>query len=130
MKIKTKKSDTSLAITTLPPSPDEERHGRMIRYSLAMLIRLICVILAFVIPFGWWTLLPAIGAVVLPYVAVVLANVGQEGARRTVERPGAVEVYRPENVYHPEDFQGETYRTEPSRPDPSRTGPTGPETDR
>lgn len=94
MRTTTKK--TTNAITSLPPSPDEERHGRMLRYSLAMFIRLVCVILAFVIPFGWWTWLPAVGAVVLPYVAVVLATVGSEGPQGQVIRPGGVELYRPE----------------------------------
>ncbi|MCU1529960.1 MAG: hypothetical protein JWP75_3723 [Frondihabitans sp.] len=66
----------------------------MIRYSLAMLVRLVCIIVAFLVP-GWWALVPAIGAIVLPYVAVVLANVGHEGLRGTVERPGTVDLYRP-----------------------------------
>lgn len=68
----------------------------MIKYSVSMLVRLVCIIVAFVVPFGWWTLIPAIGAIVLPYVAVVLANVGSEGDRGIVERPGGLEVYRPD----------------------------------
>lgn len=94
MKTKTQ-SVTANTITSLPPSPDEERHGRMIRYCLAMLVRLVCIIVAFLVP-GWWALVPAIGAVVLPYIAVVLANVGHEGLRGEVTRPGGVEVYRPQ----------------------------------
>lgn len=104
MKTKPKKSPSN-AITSLPPSPDDERRGRMIRYALAMLIRLVCVIVAFVVPFGWWTILPAVGAVVLPYIAVVLANVGQEGDHGEVETVGGIEVYRPENVYRPDGDQ-------------------------
>lgn len=93
--MKTKiQSATANTITSLPPSPDEERHGRMIRYCLAMLVRLVCIIVAFLVP-GWWALVPAIGAVVLPYIAVVLANVGHEGIRGEVTRPGGVELYRP-----------------------------------
>jgi predicted tellurium resistance membrane protein TerC len=94
MKTKTKNPSAN-AITSLPPSPDEERRGRMIRYSLAMLVRLVCIIVAFLVP-GWWALVPAIGAIVLPYVAVVLANVGHEGPRAVVERPGGLEIYRPQ----------------------------------
>jgi hypothetical protein len=45
----------------------------MIRYAVAMGIRGVCVLLLFVVP-GWWRLLPLVGAVVLPYIAVVLAN--------------------------------------------------------
>lgn len=44
---------------------------------------------------GWWLLFFAIGAVVLPYFAVVLANVGSVGERGNVERPGAIVLSRP-----------------------------------
>lgn len=99
MKIRTKKTSAN-AITSLPPSPYDERRGRMIRYSLAMLVRLVCIIVAFLVP-GWWALAPAIGAIVLPYVAVVLANVGAEGQRGDVQRPGGVELYRPQQADAP-----------------------------
>ncbi len=92
------------SITTLPPSPADERRGRMIRYSLAMLVRMVCIIVAFLVP-GWWALVPAIGAIVLPYVAVVLANVGQEGERGQVEAPGGLQIYRPEPVFDPADYE-------------------------
>lgn len=61
------------SITTLAESPDEERNRRMARYALAMGIRVVCVILCFFVQ-GWWLLVPAIGAIVLPYIAVVIAN--------------------------------------------------------
>jgi hypothetical protein len=57
-------------------------------YSLAMSIRMACFILVFFVP-GWWKLVFGIGAVVLPYVAVVLANVGAKGASRAVAPPVA-----------------------------------------
>ncbi len=77
------------AITSLPPSPDEERHARMVKYALAMGIRLVCILSCFFVP-GWWLIIPATGAIVLPYVAVVAANtvVRRQGA--AVERPGAL----------------------------------------
>jgi hypothetical protein len=46
----------------------------MIKYSIAMGIRLVCILACFVVP-GYWVVIPMIGAVVLPYIAVVLANV-------------------------------------------------------
>jgi hypothetical protein len=46
----------------------------MLKYSITMGIRLVCIIACFFVP-GYWIIIPAIGAVVLPYVAVVLANV-------------------------------------------------------
>ncbi|MBD8584381.1 MULTISPECIES: DUF3099 domain-containing protein [unclassified Frigoribacterium] len=84
---------TSTPITTLPPSPADDRHARMRRYLLATGIRIVCIIFCFVIPLSWWTLIPVFGAVVIPYVAVVLANVGHESGQ-DVERPGGLEVYR------------------------------------
>lgn len=80
--------DQPQSITSLPESPADERRRRMIRYAIAMSIRVVCVILCLFVH-GWWLLLPILGAVVLPYVAVVLANVGSNPGG-TVERPGAV----------------------------------------
>jgi uncharacterized membrane protein YdbT with pleckstrin-like domain len=76
------------SITAIPDSPDVERHRRMIRYLIAMVIRVACIILCFFVH-GWWLLVPIVGAVVLPYVAVVLANVGSSSGN-VVERPGSV----------------------------------------
>ncbi len=56
----------------------------MRRYALTMGIRMVCVQ-------GWWLLIPAGGAIVLPYIAVVLANAVSAGDRRHVERPGGIE---------------------------------------
>jgi len=43
-------------------------------------VRVLCFILmVFVQPFGWWTWVFGAGAIFLPYIAVVLANVGEEG---------------------------------------------------
>lgn len=63
------------SITSLSESPDDDRRRRMTRYLIAMIIRVICIVLCLFVQ-GWWLLLPIIGAVVLPYIAVVLANVG------------------------------------------------------
>jgi hypothetical protein len=52
-------------------------------YSTAMSIRMACFILVFFVP-GWWKLVFGLGAVVLPYVAVVLANVGSRGGNQAV----------------------------------------------
>jgi hypothetical protein len=62
------------SITSLPRSPDDDRKARMIKYSITMGIRLLCIIVCFLVP-GYWVIIPAVGAIVLPYVAVVLANV-------------------------------------------------------
>ncbi|MEN9740860.1 MAG: hypothetical protein RLZ72_1126 [Actinomycetota bacterium] len=39
-----------------------------------MALRLVCLFLCFVVP-GWWVLIPVIGVIVLPAIAVMLANV-------------------------------------------------------
>lgn len=45
----------------------------MIKYAVAMGIRMVCLILIFVVD-GWFKLIPVAGAVFLPWVAVVIAN--------------------------------------------------------
>jgi len=77
------------SITSLPPSPEAERRSRMIKYSIAMSIRLLC-IFAMLFVQGWWLVVCAVGAIVLPYIAVVLANVSGPGLGGAVERPGTV----------------------------------------
>ena len=76
------------SITSLPESPSDDRHRRMWQYFIAMAIRVVCIILCLFVH-GWWLVLPILGAVVLPYVAVVFANVGSSGAGDVI-RPGAI----------------------------------------
>lgn len=60
----------------------------MVRYCIAMGVRVACVIACFFAQ-GWWLLAFVIGAVLLPYIAVVIANVGyKEGG--VVERPASM----------------------------------------
>ncbi|MBN9142083.1 MAG: DUF3099 domain-containing protein [Micrococcales bacterium] len=61
----------------------------MLKYTLAMGIRVVCIALCLVVP-GWWLLIPAAGAVFLPYFAVVIANNVGGGDRGRVRRPGAL----------------------------------------
>lgn len=67
------------SITSLPRSPEEDRHARMVKYAIMMGIRLVCIFVCLVVP-GYWIIIPAIGAVVLPYIAVVIANVSTSNA--------------------------------------------------
>ena len=62
------------SVTSVDISPEDERRGRFIKYTIAMVIRVICIILAVVVPLGWITLLFAVGAIFLPYFAVIIAN--------------------------------------------------------
>ncbi len=61
----------------------------MLKYSIAMAVRLACILGCFFVE-GWWIIVLAAGAVVLPYFAVVLANVHRNIAPATVERPGGI----------------------------------------
>jgi hypothetical protein len=84
---------TSNTITTLPPSPDQERHKRMIEYAIMMGIRVLCIVACIWVR-GWRLIIPAVGAVFLPYIAVVVANAVQSNGGGQVERPGSIERYR------------------------------------
>jgi len=81
------------SITSIPLSPEAERRGRMIKYTLAMGIRIVCIVLMLFVH-GWWLVACAIGAIVLPYFAVVAANVHADPRVTPVLRPGGVEVFR------------------------------------
>jgi Protein of unknown function (DUF3099) len=99
------------SITNLPVSPDAERHSRMIKYSIMMGIRMVCLIVAALFVRGWWIAIPAAGAIFLPYFAVVVANVSSGSAAARVERPGnivpvvAPETSRPDDRTAPEDSE-------------------------
>lgn len=61
------------SITSIPLSPADERRSRMIKYSISMAVRMVCIV-AMLFVSGWWLLLCAAGAIFLPYFAVILAN--------------------------------------------------------
>jgi hypothetical protein len=77
------------SITSLPQAPDVQRRRRMIKYSVAMGIRVLCLI-SILFVHGWWVLIPAAGAIFLPYFAVVIANVGAGQRGQVVQRPGNI----------------------------------------
>lgn len=74
--------------TSLPIAPRTEADGRVRRYAITMTIRTVCFILMAVIqPMGWWTWVLAIGAVFLPYIAVVAANNPDPSDVASIEAP-------------------------------------------
>ena len=75
-------------VTDLHQSPDDERRSRMIRYSVAMTIRMICIVLAMVLQ-GWMMWICFAGAILLPYFAVVVAN--SKGFSSDAGKPTRVE---------------------------------------
>jgi hypothetical protein len=74
-----------------PLSIDQSSRAR--KYFISMMVRTACFILAVVLPspYRWIALF---GAVVLPYIAVVVANAGRESirGRATIITPGAKEI--------------------------------------
>jgi Protein of unknown function (DUF3099) len=66
--------------TSLEISPEEDRRARIIKYSVAQGVRVICIILAVVGGGNWLTWVAGFGAAVLPYVAVVIANATGTGS--------------------------------------------------
>ncbi|BCW71216.1 DUF3099 domain-containing protein [Arthrobacter sp. NicSoilB8] len=61
------------SITDAAAAHSDEMRERMIKYAVAMGIRMVCLILIFVVD-GWFKLIPVLGAVFLPWIAVVIAN--------------------------------------------------------
>ncbi|MBN8881258.1 hypothetical protein EDD28_2746 [Salana multivorans] len=66
------------SITSARPSRTLDRATRSRRYMLTMGVRMACFALAIVVD-GPWRWAFVVGAVVLPYFAVVLANVASSG---------------------------------------------------
>lgn len=79
------------SVTSIQASPEAERRSRFIKYTIAMVIRVVCIILAVAVPLGWLTWIFVAGAVFLPYFAVVIANAQGPGnvstKAKTAEAP-------------------------------------------
>jgi len=61
------------SITDASAAHSEDMRQRMVKYALAMGIRMVCLILIFVVD-GWFKIVMVAGAVFLPWFAVVIAN--------------------------------------------------------
>lgn len=75
------------SVTTLQRSPTDERRVRFVKYTVAMSIRVVCIVLMVFVD-GWWLLVCAAGAVFLPYFAVIIANAVRLESVPDVVRPG------------------------------------------
>ncbi|UCR89687.1 DUF3099 domain-containing protein [Mycetocola spongiae] len=111
-------------ITTLPPSPEDDRHSRMKKYFIAMIIRVLC-LLCLLFLHGWWLVLPVIGSIVLPYFAMLIANVTGTPPGGNVESPGGLLPYRPQPGAQPGDASEGTDADTAA----DTTGGTGPAAD-
>jgi hypothetical protein len=81
------------SVTSIPQSPEDERRGRMTKYLIMMGIRVACLVLILFVHVWWAVVLLAAGAILLPYFAVVVGNVGTSWVSKA-ERPTAIEVFR------------------------------------
>jgi hypothetical protein len=74
-----KKTAAATSITSAGDPLSVDQSSRARRYFISMMIRTICFIATVILPspYRWVTLL---GAVLLPYVAVVIANAGRENS--------------------------------------------------
>jgi Flp pilus assembly protein TadB len=71
-----RRQDDSIRITTASRPRSEDIRGRERRYLMSMGLRTACFILA-VVTMGHWVMwLFLVGAVFLPYIAVIVANAG------------------------------------------------------
>jgi Flp pilus assembly protein TadB len=78
-----------MRITSASRPRSEDIRGRERRYLISMAVRTACVVLAVVFMGSWLMWVFLVGAVFLPYVAVVVANVSNPD-------PGGPEGYRPD----------------------------------
>jgi hypothetical protein len=89
-----KASPESFSITSAPKSLKNDLASRQKRYLISMIIRTICFLLTVALPspYRWFAL---VGAMFLPYIAVVIANAGREtvipGANILSKRPRGIE---------------------------------------
>ncbi|QEV99937.1 DUF3099 domain-containing protein [Microbacterium caowuchunii] len=83
-----KKPSPPQSATSLPRAPRDDSGARLAKYMTMMGIRIACfVAMVLITPYGWYTWIFASGAVFLPYLAVVVANVGQDGRSSRAQRP-------------------------------------------
>ena len=109
---RTRRQDVSLVTDAQRPMSEDIAY-RERRYLVMMGIRVVCFVVAillFVAHAGWLAAIPAVGAIVIPYIAVVFANGGRE--------PSSTRGLLPYEPNLPERF------SDPS-PGPSRSATAG-----
>jgi hypothetical protein len=78
-----------VVVTTASRSGTADREHRRLRYAQTQAARLLCFVLAVVLPVPLWAkLLLIVGAFTLPWMGVVAANAGP--VRQRTERPDAM----------------------------------------
>ncbi|GAA3660499.1 DUF3099 domain-containing protein [Microbacterium marinilacus] len=122
MKTPRKDAPAAQSATSLPIAPADDAGDRVRNYLLTMGIRIACLVLMVCIqPYGWYSIVFAVGAVFLPYFAVVGANaasgrtvsVAQSPETAIEDRPAEPEQHRAEP--HSVIRIAETSATTPTR---------------
>jgi hypothetical protein len=74
------KKTVSASISNVGQPLSKDQSSRARKYFISMMIRTLCFILAVILPspYRWIALF---GAVVLPYIAVIVANAGRENVK-------------------------------------------------
>jgi Protein of unknown function (DUF3099) len=104
--------DHAYLVTEAPQARSAEINQRQRRYLVMMGVRVVCFVVTVVLFLnhaGWLTVIPAFGAIALPYFAVVIANSRQQAGSsgfRPYEPSLPVRYQRPgDDSSHPD--QGE-----------------------
>jgi hypothetical protein len=96
------------SVTSLEISPELERRNRFIKYTIAMAVRVVCIVLAVSVPIGWLTLVFAAGAVFLPYFAVIIANAqGSSSAKASAKSAEAPTISISADAFKQADSQSD-----------------------
>ncbi|VXB31944.1 conserved hypothetical protein [Arthrobacter sp. 9V] len=118
------------SITDAAAAHSEDMRDRMIKYAVAMGIRMVCIILIFVVD-GWFKIIAIAGAVFLPWIAVVIANGNDKAEDHSESLLDYVAVPELERSPEPEEppvdaptvLQGELVDDEtPGKPEGPATG--------
>jgi len=114
-------------VTEANPSRSADIAYRERRYLIMMAVRVVCFVAA-VIVFakggGWLTAIPAVGAIVIPYFAVVFANGGREPSSTKGFR--AYEPNLPVHYRRPDGASADGGEAGPGPADPGYGGGTPP----
>ncbi|MBG6085768.1 DUF3099 domain-containing protein [Zhihengliuella flava] len=111
-------------ITEADESHSVDVHSRMFKYTLTMAIRVVCFIAAFFFLDSWFVWVCLAGAVLLPWVAVVVANgagrdhLRESGASSVIDHAPQDALTAPEPAEEgPVTLEGEFYEDPPAAAD-------------
>jgi Flp pilus assembly protein TadB len=88
--------DEPILVTTASISPRDERRGRERRYLITMGVRVVAFIVAIIFATGWIRVIAVALALILPWIAVVMANAGP--TRRKPETPSLYSAEKPREL--------------------------------